>query len=61
MTYHCAVFAWLTIVAVETQQCIVFVVEIHVTVNNIKIEFCAKMPLWRIYVASNNRTTLVLT
>jgi len=35
-------------------------VELQVTGNNIKILSCTKMPLWRIDVASNNKTYLGL-
>jgi hypothetical protein len=34
----------------------VCILELNVTVNNIKILCCTTMPLWRIYVAGNNTT-----
>jgi hypothetical protein len=46
-----------TILAVEGQQCILCVVELHVAVNHIKIPSAAqKYFFWQIYVAGNNET-----
>ena len=45
-----------TIVAVETQQCTVCVLELHITVNYIKMLYCTAMPLRQIYVACENET-----
>jgi hypothetical protein len=46
-----------TIVAVETQQCIVCVAELHVTVSCVKIlNGCTALLKWQIYVAGNNET-----
>ena len=47
-------------VARETQQCVLYIVELHVTVNNKNTECHTTMLLWRIYVAGNNTTYLGL-
>ena len=45
------------VVAMDMQQCVVCTVELHVTVNNIKIfNGAQKMRLWRVYVAGNYKT-----
>jgi hypothetical protein len=37
---------------------LVFIVDLHATVKNVKILCCTKLLLWLIYVAGNNKTYL---
>ena len=49
-----------TIVAVETQQCILCVTQTHITLYYTKIDCCTTMHLGQIYFANNKKTYLGL-